>query len=165
MYRFRIFDPNNTNNNFPLLWLDWIWWKVVIFQFFLVFSNKIPTTCINEWSFYNLLFFVISHMVEGIFLCTVPLKYPFLGCTSNLNCREPQPTCDTTSGRCHGCMEMGCTGHGFTCNQHTGKCVNKGLIWNTRFYYQRSFDGFYIISFNTNIQKWCWSGKYQAHCH
>ena len=56
------------------------------------------------------------------------LKYPFLGCTSNIDCREPQPTCDTTSGRCYGCIEMGCTRHGFTCNPSTGKCVNKGLI-------------------------------------
>ena len=43
--------------------------------------------------------------------------------------------------------------HGFTCNSSTGKCVIKGLIWNTRFYYQRSFDGFYIIS-HTSPDGW-----------
>ena len=92
--------------------------------------------------------------MANIKLIATPLKWIILGCTSNVDCREPQPTCDITSGRCYGCIEMGCTGHGFTCNQHTGKCVNKGLIWNLKMYNKVPFEVSIVYKIQCLISKY-----------
>ena len=63
------------------------------------------------------------------FSCSLNWKYIFLGCSSNHECNAPQPTCDPITSRCLGCMDLRCTLPGEHCDRHSGRCVNKGLIW------------------------------------
>ena len=58
-------------------------------------------------------------------------KIPILDCTSDTDCQEPQPICNTASGKCHSCTdtEYSCT-NAETCESQSGRCVNAGLIWN-----------------------------------
>ena len=65
-----------------------------------------------------------------IFSCSLPLKIPIIGCTSNEDCDEPQPMCDIAIGKCRGCNDFGCLDRGTKCNTHTGRCVDAGLILN-----------------------------------
>ena len=69
-----------------------------------------------------------------IFKLKIP-KYIFLGCSSNTECYAPQPTCDIISQRCLGCRDLGCSLPREHCDHHSGRCVDKGLIfknWVTR---------------------------------
>ena len=56
-------------------------------------------------------------------------KIPILDCTSDTDCQEPQPICNTASGKCHSCTdtEYSCT-NAETCESQSGRCVNAGLI-------------------------------------
>ena len=70
----------------------------------------------------------------AIFSCLMlkTFKIPILDCTSDTDCQEPQPICNTASGKCHSCTdtEYSCT-NAETCDSQSGRCVNAGLkFWD-----------------------------------
>ena len=65
----------------------------------------------------------------AIFSSSSNLKYIFPGCSSNHECNSPQPTCDPITSRCVGCMDLPCTHPREHCDRHSGRCIDKGLIW------------------------------------
>ena len=74
------------------------------------------------------------HWEMAIFSCLMlkTFKIPILDCTSDTDCQEPQPICNTASGKCHSCTdtEYSCT-NAETCDSQSGRCVNAGLkFWD-----------------------------------